>query len=212
MNDESSARACRYCSDRRLRQRCAWVDSPFCCSFPSPWRVAKTSLQISVCTAMRVEGRHADGAAGAHALPGHIEQLPVQVEALFRTHEIARQHPLAPAASFPRTTDPSAAWARAAASANSKAAPPATTCAPAARQWRPPARSRTVGIRPSVRSSGRAARESCSASAANRPTRESALPAWKEIPLPVSRAQPQALVYWLPFRRAECRFRTASSS
>ena len=41
-----------------------------------------------------VEGRHADGAAGAHALPGHVEQLPVEVEALFRTHEIARQHEL----------------------------------------------------------------------------------------------------------------------
>src|SRR3984885_10268565 len=53
MNDESSARACRYCSDNASARAALWAGSPFCCSFPRPCRVPKTSLQISVCTAMR---------------------------------------------------------------------------------------------------------------------------------------------------------------
>ena len=41
----------------------------------------------------QVEGGHAARAAAAHALGPHFEELPVEVEALLRTHERAGEDP-----------------------------------------------------------------------------------------------------------------------
>ncbi len=40
----------------------------------------------------QIERGHADGAARAHALRSHVEQLPVQIESLGRAQKAARQH------------------------------------------------------------------------------------------------------------------------
>jgi hypothetical protein len=42
----------------------------------------------------KVEGWNTDGAPGANALTGDIEQLPVEIKALFRADEIAGEDPL----------------------------------------------------------------------------------------------------------------------
>ena len=42
----------------------------------------------------QIERRHANRSARAYALRGHVEQLPVQIEAAFRAHEVSREHKL----------------------------------------------------------------------------------------------------------------------
>ena len=49
----------------------------------------KTSLQISDLDGDEVEGGDVDGAAGADALAGDVEELPVEVEALVGAEEVA---------------------------------------------------------------------------------------------------------------------------
>ena len=56
---------------------------------PKPCRVLKTSLQISDLDGDEVEGGDVDGAAGADALAGDVEELPVEVEAFVGAEEVA---------------------------------------------------------------------------------------------------------------------------
>ena len=147
MNELSSARACRYSSltgpgsepSRGGAPRVAG-DASMLVGGAEPVQRGKHFVGNLGLHRDQIQRRNANGAARAHALRGHIEQLPVQVEAARRSAESCRRAQTRPAAFGPRPADPSARWA--AASACSRAAPPAPESAPAARQWRRPARSR----------------------------------------------------------------------
>jgi hypothetical protein len=102
MNELSSARACRYSSLTGPGSDPSRAAAPRAARAPplhrqsgrgaQPVQRGKDLVRNLRLHRDQIQRSHANRSARAHALRGHVEQLPVQVEALFRAQKAARQH------------------------------------------------------------------------------------------------------------------------